>query len=156
MTRTTIRAGIFAAAVALSASAAWAVEGGGHGCGGWDRVRDRMQAHVNQMLDRISATPEQRQQIQAVANQMLGQAEQFHAQKVQMHDGFAAEWQKDAPDQARVNQLLDQHFAAARQFAGQMTQGLLQVHGILTPEQRAQLTEEHRKKVESCDDEQMP
>jgi periplasmic protein CpxP/Spy len=103
-------------------------------------VHDR----VDDTLDDLSATEAQRAQIHAIEERLLARAAALH----QDHEGDRAEllaqWQSANPDRAKLHALVDQRFEAMKAFAHEAVDAGVEVHDVLTPEQRAKLA----KKIE--------
>lgn len=104
----------------------------------------RMNAFVTQRLDAlltdIHATPEQRQQITAMKDKLLADAQQLHATRAADHQELLAQWRSDQPDAAKIHALIDARIDAMRALAHEAADDALKVHATLTPEQRAQVT----------------
>lgn len=103
-------------------------------------VRDR----VDDVLDDLSATDAQRTQIHAVEERMLARAASLHQGRDADRAELLAQWQSATPDKARLHALVDQRFEAMRALAHEAVDAGVEVHDVLTPEQRAKL----EKKVE--------
>ncbi len=95
--------------------------------------------HVNEMLDEVGATPEQRTQILAIKDRLVADGQKLHEGHAATHDELLAQWKSDQPDAARLHALVDQRTEELRAFANEAVDAAIQVHGILTPEQRAKL-----------------
>ena len=100
--------------------------------------------HVEDTLDDLHATPDQRTRILAVKDRMLADAQQLHGDRKATHEAFLDAWKSDAPDAAKLHALVDQRVEEMRKLAHEAVDAGVEVHGILTPDQRAQLT----KKIE--------
>jgi Spy/CpxP family protein refolding chaperone len=94
---------------------------------------------VDDMLDDLNATDAQRQQIHAIKDRLLAQALEMHKDGEPLHAEVKAQWESATPDRARLHSLVDQRFDAMRAFAHQAVDAAVEVHDILTPEQRAKL-----------------
>jgi Spy/CpxP family protein refolding chaperone len=120
--------------------------------GGWCHrgARDPAQVaamvtnHVEDALDDLNATPDQRRAILAVKDRMLADAQAVHADQKATHDAFLAAWKSDAPDTTALHALVDRRVDEMRKLAHEAVDAGIEVHGILTPDQRARLT----KKIE--------
>jgi Spy/CpxP family protein refolding chaperone len=119
---------------------------GGHRHGGRDPaelaafVTDR----VDDALDDLDATPEQRARVHAVKERLLASGQTARAGHREAHDALAAEWKGERPDAAKLHALVDARAEAYRALAHEAVDAGVEVHGILTPEQRARVT----KKIE--------
>jgi len=107
---------------------------GGHGGGMFEGMMSRL-------LDRVNATPEQRTQIQQImqaqASEMRTQHEAGRALRQQAMALFAQPTvDANAVEALRQKQLV-MHDAASKR----MTAAMLQISGVLTPEQRKQMAD---------------
>lgn len=98
-------------------------------------VKDR----VDDALDDVSATDAQRSQIQAIADRLLASGQAMHQDGQPLHAELLSQWQSPNPDRARLHSMVDQRIDAMRAFAHQAVDAGIEVHGVLTPEQRAKL-----------------
>ncbi len=96
--------------------------------------------HVEDTLDDLNATPEQRTQILAIKDRLLADAQRLHGSHASTHGELLAQWKSDSPDAAALHALVDRRAAEMKALADEAVDAAIQVHGILTPEQRAQLT----------------
>jgi Spy/CpxP family protein refolding chaperone len=123
---------------------------GGGWCHGHRGPRDPAQVaamvtnHVEDALDDLNATPDQRTRILAVKDRMLAEAQQVHGDQKATHQALLEAWKSDAPDAAKLHALVDQRVEEMRKLAHEAVDAGIEVHGILTPDQRAKLT----KKIE--------
>ncbi len=101
-------------------------------------------SRVDDVLDDLNATPDQRAKVNAVKDRLLAAGQQAHQGGQETHAAVLAEWKSATPDAARLHALVDQRADAMRAFAHQVVDAGVEVHGILTPEQREKLT----KKIE--------
>ncbi len=99
---------------------------------------------VEDALDDLDATPDQRTRILAVKDRMLDAAKQVHADQGATHQAFLEAWQTDRPDAAKLHALVDQRVEEMRKLAHQAVDAGVEVHDTLTPDQRAKVT----KKIE--------
>ena len=118
--------------------------GRGHGHGhGRDpaEVAAFVGARVDDVLDDLDATPDQRTRINAVKDRMLEAGRQAHAGGGhQTAETVLAEWKSPSPDAAKLHALVDARIEAMRVFAHQAVDAGVEVHGVLTPEQREKVT----------------
>jgi Spy/CpxP family protein refolding chaperone len=110
---------------------------------------DRFVSHrVDDMLDDVKATDAQRQQITAIKDKLVADGKALRATHADLRKELLAQWQSDQPDAARVHSLVDGRADAMKGFADEVADALLQVHGILTPDQRAQLAKKMQRHME--------
>jgi len=101
-------------------------------------------ARVDDALDDLDATPDQRTRVNAVKDRLLAAGQQARTGNPEAHQALLAEWKSSSPDAAKLHALVDARIDAMRAFAHQAVDGGIEVHGILTPEQREKVT----KKIE--------
>jgi Spy/CpxP family protein refolding chaperone len=110
---------------------------GGHGGPGGDMFDGMM----SRMLERVNATPEQRTQIQQImqnqASEMRAQREAGRALRQQAMTLFAQPTVDATAVEALRQKQLAMHDAASKR----MTAAMLQISGVLTPEQRKQMAD---------------
>jgi Spy/CpxP family protein refolding chaperone len=134
-----------AAVVAVVGLVGWGGCGHGHGHGRDPaEVASFVTARVDDALDDVDATPDQRTRIHAVKDRLLASGQAARAGHREAHDALLAEWKSASPDAAKLHALVDERVEAMRAFAHQAVDAGVEVHGVLTPEQREKVT----KKVE--------
>ncbi|MET0556014.1 MAG: periplasmic heavy metal sensor [Vicinamibacteria bacterium] len=109
-----------------------------------EMVHKFIQFAVNEKLDAIEATPEQRQKVRAVSDRLLLEAKALHQGKRELHDELLELLAQEEPDAARVKALVHARVEEFSRFADDATDGLLELHRTFTPEQRAQLLADAR------------
>lgn len=123
----------------------------GGGCGSGHhgnpaRMEKMIGSHIDEVLEDLSATPEQRAKVLAVKDRLLAQGKQLHDGQADVKKELLAQWDAPSPDMARIHALIDQRAVAMKALADQAADGLAEVHAVLTPEQRAQLSKKlHRR-----------
>jgi Spy/CpxP family protein refolding chaperone len=115
------------------------------GCGaGHHRDPARMQrmidSHVEDALDDLAATPEQRARILAIKDRLVAGGKALHQGQGGLRQELAAQWDSPNPDAGRVHAIIDERAAAMKGFAHEVADALAEVHDTLTPEQRAKLS----------------
>ena len=104
-----------------------------------ERMRSMVNARVEDALDDLDATPEQRTRVLALAERLLREgaaARDGHHEAVK---ALAGQWGQATPDAAAVHALVDARLDAVRKLAHQAADAGLELHGTLTPEQRAKV-----------------
>ena len=91
------------------------------------------------MLDTVQATDAQRQQITAIKDKVLADGKALRAAHQGSRQQLLALWKSDQPDAAQVHALVDARADSMKKFADEVADAMLQVHGILTPDQRAKI-----------------
>jgi len=102
---------------------------------------DRFVTHRHDdLLDDVRATDAQRQQIRALKDRVLADGRAARAGQAEARRELMAEWRSDAPDQAKVKAIVDARADAMKKMAEEVADAMGEVHGILTPSQRALIT----------------
>ena len=109
------------------------------------QVEKRVTAHVEEVLDDLKATPEQRARVLAVKDRLLAEGKKLQGAHDQVFTELLAQWEGASFDIARVEALADGRIDDLRAFAHQAVKGAAEVHDVLTPEQRAQLARKIRR-----------
>lgn len=128
--------------------------GGGGGCGHGRHDPARMErmitSHIEDTLDDLGATPEQRTRILAIKDRVVAKGKELHVQGGQggLRQELAAQWDSPTPDTARVHAIIDQRGDAMKGFAHEVADALAEVHSVLTPEQRAKLSKKIHRHVD--------
>jgi protein CpxP len=106
-------------------------------------VTDRL----DDALDDLDATPDQRTRIHAVKDRMLASGLKFHETSKGGREVVLEAWKAPNPDAGRLHALVDQRFDELRALAHQAVDAGVEVHGILTPEQRAKVTRKIERRM---------
>ncbi len=137
-----------------TAGAFGAFNHGGHGHGPGHGKSELMGVlarwHVDQELDALGASPDQRRQIHEIEERVLGKIETLHRSGGQQHAELLAAFEQDTPDRQKIHDLVDAHVAALKAFAHEATDAALDAHAVLDPGQRqklvAHLCKHHKEK----------
>ncbi len=97
-------------------------------------------SRVDDVLDDLNATPDQRAKVNAIKDRLLAAGQQARQGGQDTHAAVLAEWKSATPDAARLHALVDERVEAMRAFAHQAVDAGVELHGILTPEQRQKVT----------------
>lgn len=120
---------------------------GGHGHGP-ARMERMVTHHVEDVLDDIQATPEQRTQILAIKDRLVARAKALHEGHGSLRQQLVAQWDAASPDVAKVDAIIDERAEAMKGFAHDVAGALAEVHGVLTPEQREKLSKRIHRRVD--------
>ncbi|HSN90474.1 MAG TPA: Spy/CpxP family protein refolding chaperone [Anaeromyxobacteraceae bacterium] len=116
------------------------------GCGGHAHGRDPAEVaafvtdRVDDALDDLDATPEQRQRIHAAKDRLLSEGARLRGTRGETHREILAQWDSERPDAARLHALVDARIEEVRALAHQGVDAAVEVHATLTPEQRARVS----------------
>jgi Spy/CpxP family protein refolding chaperone len=130
--------------------------GPGAGCGRapdpqerFARAQQMITSRLNDHLDELKATPDQRAKIMAIKDRVLQQAQsqmEQHRQQGQADRQWVInQLTSDAPDKNALYAKADAKADEFKSMAHQVIDALVEVNAVLTPEQRAQL----KAKIES-------
>ena len=103
------------------------------------QIASMVNARVDDALDDLDATPDQRTKIHAIADRMLAAAREAHAGHDEARATVLAEWKADAPDRAKLHALVDARVEELRKLAHQAVDAGADAHDVLTPAQREKL-----------------
>jgi Spy/CpxP family protein refolding chaperone len=106
-----------------------------------EKVDKMVSFHLDDALDDLDATKEQRITMHAVKDRVLIEARLLREKMQQSRQGVIDELKSDNPDSERLHKELDQQIELVREFAHKGLDELLLVHKTLTPEQRAEIEE---------------
>ncbi len=122
-----------------------ALTGFAGGCGHHGPGRDPAQvakfvnARVDDLLDDVDATPDQRTKLHAIADRMLAEGQALHADQAQVHDTVLAQWKAETPDKAQLHALVDARMDELRKLAHDAVDAGVEAHDVRTPAQRETL-----------------
>jgi protein CpxP len=110
---------------------------------------EKMVTHrVDDALDDLQATPEQRQKITAVKDRLLLGARTLRADHRATVKEALGLWEASSFDRARALALVDARIDAMRTLAHEAVDAAAEVHATLTPEQRAQVSKRLRRHLD--------
>jgi Spy/CpxP family protein refolding chaperone len=115
----------------------------GHGHGEMPDA-DEIRHGVSWMLHDVDATDEQEEQIVAIASAALHDLAPLREQHRQHRDELLRAWAE--ADRVGFESLRAETMASAEQASQRLTQALADAAEVLTPEQRAELAEQHEKR----------
>lgn len=106
-----------------------------------ERILKLVDWKINDFLDDISATSDQRAQINSIKERLVTEAIALHSSNKPNHQVMLDQWQSDAPDLTVINAIIDTTAQRKTAFAKTVADAIVELHAILTPEQRAAVTE---------------
>ena len=112
-----------------------------------ERMAEFVTERVDDALDDVDATPEQRERIHAVKDRMLARAKELHGDRAAVRATILEAWKAEAPEAAKLHALVDERADALRALAHEAVDAGVEVHGVLTPEQRAKLAEKAERRM---------
>ncbi len=122
---------------------------GGHGRHGRDpaAMAAFVTERVDDALDDLDATPEQRTRIHEVKDRLVASARLAHEGRDEDHAAMLAAWRSPNPDRTALLARVDARIDALRALAHQAVDGALEAHATLTPEQREELARKVEKRM---------
>lgn len=137
-----------AGGVGLLGVGAWQVHAQGGFCGHRHAMTHKfIDFVVNEKLDEIGATSAQKERVGAIKDRLMKKAEALHDDHQALHNDLLALLEQDNPDPARLKALVHERIEAFSRFADEAADGLVELHGVFTPEQRRKLLAEAREHV---------
>lgn len=137
-------------AIAASAVLAVVLLSGFRG-GGWNRDPERIKQMVtwklNDKLEDLDATEAQVKSIHAVKDRLFEDGKVMATEHQAARLEALTQLESANPDAAKLHALVDARIDAVRAFAHKVTDAALEVHRILTPEQRKELATEYRERA---------
>jgi Spy/CpxP family protein refolding chaperone len=121
--------------------------GGGHGHGfGHEGF---FGARIDDMLEEVDATPQQREQVRAIADRLREKGRALRAERDQSeHAALVAQWEQGNLDRARLLAHVNERAERMKAFGQDVADAMIEVQNILTPEQRAKVAEKMRRHME--------
>ncbi len=102
-----------------------------------------MRFWVGRTLDRVEATDEQRERVQAVIDGLEPRLEGLHGPRGELHQDFVQVFTAPQVDPAELERVRAEHLERFDQMSREVVGALAEVGAILTEEQRRQLAEMH-------------
>ena len=122
------------------------------GCGGHRhdhaRIDQMVTAHLEDALDDLDASEAQKGQVMALKDRLLKEGSALRQGGQETKRELVAQWDAPTPDRAKVHALIDARIDAMRAFAHQAADAAVDLHGILTPEQRAKISRKIHRRME--------
>jgi periplasmic protein CpxP/Spy len=111
-----------------------------------ERLKQIVSWKVDDLLDELKVTPDQRTQLLAIKERAFERVLAVHEGHARDKAEIVAELLRDQPDPDKLHKLLDQKLDALRPELHEGLDLVLEAHAVLTPAQRAELAkriEEH-------------
>lgn len=132
---------LFVGAVTVIAVAATGCHGARHGWVTPERVQKMVTWHVNDLLDDLDADDAQRKQVHAIKDRLVAKGLAFHTDARGTHQALVQAWAQEKPDAKALHALVDQRMDALRAVAHDAVDASIELHAVLTPEQRQVLVD---------------
>jgi len=106
------------------------------------QVHDFINRKVDRLMDQINATDAQRTQINQLKEKLFSEGMDLKSSQRALRRDLLADWDAPQVNADDVHARVDKQVEAFRAFAHDAANASIQLHDILTPEQRAQLKKE--------------
>lgn len=133
-----IAAAVVVVGVGVAASQPWGGQGFGGGMGG-PFMNIRAEWGVNRMLDRLDATPEQKEKVTAIVTKALADLEPIRNGRTAFRDDAAKLLKAEKVDRTELEKLRSKQLAQADTASKRITQAVADAADVLSPKQRAEL-----------------
>lgn len=114
-----------------------------------EKWKERIEARKQEMFKELNLTDEQKQKIDDNSTKNRNDAKGLYSQMKELRNAMRQELEKDTLDLDKINQIQSQIKQTNEQIMDNRLQGILEVRGILTPEQFRKFSEkmnEHRER----------
>ena len=108
-------------------------------------MKQMVTAKVAEAEDLIQATPQQRAQIEKSRDNVIATLQSAHADRKALHDQLVQLWTGDNLTEDALNAIVNQRAQAMQTTAKAIVHEVVQVHAVLTPEQRKTLSDNFKK-----------
>jgi Spy/CpxP family protein refolding chaperone len=119
-----------------------------HGHGGFGHGPGMLAHHLDELLDEVDATPEQREKIVAIKDRLVEKGQALRAGRREGMKDLLAQWRSATIDTAAVHAKIDARAKEMQAFAHEAADAMAEVHGILTPEQREKVAARWQRRME--------
>lgn len=103
---------------------------------------------IDRLLDRIDATPAQREQIKPIAEKAAADLKALHEEGRKLHEDGLKLWAQPTLDARAAEQLRQRMEAHHDKVSKRVLQATLDVGNVLTPDQRTRIAEHMKKRHE--------
>jgi Spy/CpxP family protein refolding chaperone len=114
----------------------------GHGPGGFFGAR------MEAILEDVDATDEQRAQVRAIVDRLREEGKALRSDRGAEHEQLVAKWEAGTLDRAQIVAHMDARAEQMKAFGHEVADAMVEVQGILTPEQRAEVAKKMRSHTE--------
>ena len=107
------------------------------------RMINRMaSAKVDDMLDDLEATDAQRQRVHEIKDSLLKEGMPLMDSHRRARLELRSEWESETPNAGRVHAIIDDRIDGMRAFVHKIADGAIEIHQLLTPKQRAEISKQ--------------
>ncbi len=105
------------------------------------KMVEKMDKHLDHVLNKIDATDEQKREIHLIAGKIVEDARQIREQSAQERKTALDELLSDNPDREELHRWVDEKAAVWIEFGHRTLDRLVEIGAVLTPGQRVGLRE---------------
>ena len=103
---------------------------------------------VNEKLDELKASDVQKQRVLEIKQRLMSEGRTLHEGRGEFHERLLSLLAQDTPDTAELHALVNAHKEKLSALADKALDAALELHDVLTPEQRQQLAADLREHME--------
>lgn len=142
LTKTLIAVGL----VAATGVAAGCGGRGYHGSQDPAKMKRFVDRRVDDALDDLNANDAQRAKVNPIKERLFADATAMLAEHKQAREETLQLWTAPTADPAKARALVDKRVEAIRALGYKVADAAVELHGVLTPEQRAQVAEKAKER----------
>lgn len=137
-----LKCGLFLGlALAVGAGAFAGCRGHGFGKPDPERMYKMLSWHVDDVLDDLKVDQSQRDKIKVIKDRLWNEWRAMHDKSKSHKQDLLTQWRSANPDPAVLRAHVDGHAEQMRTMGQKLADAVLEIHGILTPEQRTQVAD---------------
>jgi len=117
-----------------------------------DKAYEHVTARLDDTLDELAATGAQREQVHAVKDALFDEALALRKGSREARKVALEELKRDQPDAKKLHGLVDERMDEMRKLMHQAVDGVIELHGVLTPQQRAEIAKKIEERMAEHDE----
>jgi periplasmic protein CpxP/Spy len=106
------------------------------------RLERHSTAMVDDFMDDVDADLKQRAQAQTIRKRIVTAVTPQILEQEKAKQFAIQQWDSNSPDKEQIHRVVDERVDGLRKVLHLAADGIIELHGILTPDQRAELSEE--------------
>lgn len=104
-------------------------------------VHQKVNKGLDRVLSKLDATQTQQTKIKAMAKEVISDGHKIKTSHKKTAAQLKAQWNSARPDRKQVHKIVDGQLKVMRAFVHKVVDKVVDLHAVLTPEQRKELTE---------------
>jgi hypothetical protein len=105
------------------------------------RLERHSTAMVDDLMDDVDADLKQRSHAQGIRKRLVTAAIPLIHEQEKAKEFAYAQWDSSNPDKQQIHQVVDERVDSFRKFLHLAADGIVELHQLLTPEQRTEVSE---------------